>query len=76
MILKDGSDIGQVLKTMILPVQGSKLCPENIKSVATDFDDDVTCSREWVVPRILLTESFKPFPMLSASSLLNVIRSK
>ena len=31
--------------------------------------DLVTCSREWVVPRILLTESFIPFPMLFASSL-------
>ena len=37
---------------------------------------DVTCSREWVVPRILLTESFSPFPMLSASSLFKVMRAK
>ena len=78
MILKGGSDIGQLLKMTMLPVQGCKLWPEHKKSVAKDDDDDddVTCSREWVVPRILLTESFKPFPMLSASSLLNVIRSK
>ena len=37
---------------------------------------DVTCSREWVVPRILLTESFSPFPMLSASSLFKVMRAE
>ena len=45
-----------------------------IQSVAKNDDDDgVTCSREWVVPRILLTESFNPLPMLSASSLVKVI---
>ena len=37
-------------------------------------ESDLTCSRECVVPRILLTESFNPFPMLSASSLLEIMR--
>ena len=73
MIVKDDDGTCSVFKRVNCTKKMNILL---IQSVAKNYDDDddVTCSREWVVPRILLTESFNPLPMFSASSLVKVIR--